>query len=168
MKMDRSLDEVPVFLGVWSATDMFGQGWGTLLCLFFVAFMLFGFAIMGASWYAVWRGSVAWSADSTSLSDMMPGGGAALLQAGHHAVQHQNSTHQITKQLLEASAALVTLGTGGPVISALAAAVPSIPAALVQRVQGKAKSASKSLRAFAKRTRSEKSLETEKRGSRTE
>jgi len=145
LKMERSLDDVPVFV-FWSATEMFGQGWGTLICLFFVCFMLFGFAIAATSWYTVWRGSVAWNADSTSLSDMMTGGSAALLQAGHHAV-HNSTAHYGTK-LWEASSALATAAASGPALVALATTFSD--------------AASKKLRASSKKKVAKKSLQPEK------
>jgi len=146
LKFDRPLDDTPVFI-FWSATDMFGQGWGTLICLFFVSFMLFGFAILGTSWYTVWRGNVAWNSESTSLSDMIPSG-AALLQAGHHSLS--NSTHHVIhfsgRQLWESSSSLVAALYSGPTLVALASAAPKVAASLMETRKGKDKSATKSLR----------------------
>merc|ERR1719277_2271985 len=88
LKMDRSMEEIPIFFCMWSTTDVFGQSWGTLLCLFFVVFMLLGFGTLSGSWYTVWRGGVAWSTEgSENIADYIPG---ALLQTHHHA---PNASH---------------------------------------------------------------------------
>jgi len=140
LKLERSLDDSPVFFGVWSATDMFGQGWGTLICLFFVAFMLFGFAIMATAWYTVWRGSVAWSSESTSLSDMM--GGAALLQQSSHALQHSSqhaATHQLSS-MADLVSTIANAATSGPALVAIASGLPKAAAAVAESAESKVRS----------------------------
>merc|ERR1719476_136179 len=83
-----SLDEIPFFCCVWSTTDVFGQACGTLICLFFVVIVLFGFSSFAASVYTVYRGNQAWSAGGSSetSNNLLP----ILLQGLHHAA---NSTH---------------------------------------------------------------------------
>jgi len=140
LKLERSLDDSPVFFGVWSATDMFGQGWGTLICLFFVSFMLFGFAIMATAWYTVWRGSVAWSAESTSLSDMM--GGAALLQQSNHALQHSSqhvAPHQLSS-MADLVSSVANAATSGPALVAIASGLPKAAAAVAESAEGRVRS----------------------------
>merc|ERR1719454_439851 len=82
LRSTGAFEEKPIWFGVWSTTDVFGQATGTLLCFFFVAITFIGFASLSAIWYMVWRGSVAWDPQGASLGDTMPDlAGAALIQS---------------------------------------------------------------------------------------
>lgn len=78
-----SLEDTPIFCGMFSTADIFGNAAASLMCFFFVVIALFGFAGMAGGWYMVARGSVAAEGDM----DL----GFAFLQSHQHGLSHFGS-----------------------------------------------------------------------------
>lgn len=78
----KSFEELPVFCGMFSTSDVFGNAMASLICFFFCAIVLFGFAGFAGGWYVVLRGSQMSSPEGTSVGEMS--GGYAFVQMTAH------------------------------------------------------------------------------------
>jgi len=100
---NKSFEDVPVFCGLFSTADVFGNAMASLICFFFSAIVLFGFAGFAGGWYAVLRGNQIAQPEGTSVSEMT--GGYALVQVAAHGLSSFGS--------IATSGGLSTAASGG-------------------------------------------------------